>query len=172
MKKILTLSLILLCSFMLIGCGNNEATQKEDSKSKEEVKESKGKKLICEQAQYSEVLEGTNTAIMTYDKDDKVTDLTLIFDWAVKYDVYQTYGDEDAKEQKMQQLIEGTKKSLTNDYAEYNPEVNITHEKNRVVITTNIKDEGLLGKFLGLEKDKEDFESGEDKYYCQIEEIK
>ena len=172
MKKILTLSLILLCSFMLIGCGNNETTQKEDSKTKEEVKENKGKKLICEQPAYTEVLEGTSSSEITYDKDDKATEVKMIFDWAVKYDVYSGYGDENAKEQKMQQIVTKTKEQFTKDYAQYAPEINVTNEKNRIIITMIFKDEEFLGEFKGIEKDKEDLESGEDSFYCQVEEIK
>ena len=172
MKKILTLSLIILCSFMLIGCGNNETTQKEDSKIKEEVKENKGKKIICEQPTYTDVIEGTYTSEITYDKDDKATEVKMIFDLAVKYDVYSGYGDENAKEQTMQQIVTQTKEQFTKDYAQYAPEINVTNEKNRVIITMTFKDEGFLGDFEGLEELKEGLESGEDSFYCQVEEIK
>ncbi len=172
MKKILTLLLVILCSFMLIGCGNNETTQKEDSKTKEEVKENKGKRLICEQPQYSDVVEGTYTVTITYDKNDKATEIKMITDYALKYDIYKTYGDDDTKDQKMQQLVTETKNQLIEDYKAYKIDISATYEKNRYIITSVSKDETLLNDLEGIEKDKEDFESGEDSFYCQVEEIK
>ncbi len=172
MKKIFTLSLILLCSFMLIGCGNNESTQKEDSKTKEEVKENKEKKLICEQPQHDDTFDGTNEVEITYDKDDKAKEMKLIYDWAVKYETYSKWGDEDTKEQNMQNVVSSIKEGLIKEYDQQTTEISTTHEKNRFIVTINLKDEETLKELAGIEKDKEDLESDKDNtFYCQIEEI-
>jgi major membrane immunogen (membrane-anchored lipoprotein) len=168
MKKILLLTLLLLSSFILVGCGNNESEKKDDLiKIDGTVKKTKYKKLICKSDFYDEGYMGSVTVVIDYNTEGKPTKFYETLSITYDEDVYNKF--EEPKEEKMKDIA----KQLENSFLEGNKEYNMSHTNsvNKNIIEANFtsEDPNLLKESGDLETEKENCEKA--GHFCFVQDV-